>query len=191
MATALKRCAWSGTDPLYVEYHDKEWGVPVHDDGKLFEFLILEGMQAGLSWITILRKRENFRRAFAGFDPEKIARFGKRDIARLMGDAGIIRNKLKVNAAVANAQAMLRVRDEFGSLDRYLWQFVGGRPLINRRRGMKDIPASTPQSDAMSKDLKGRGFKFVGTTICYAHMQATGMVNDHVTSCFRHRQLTL
>ena len=191
MATALKRCAWSGTDPLYVEYHDKEWGVPVHDDGKLFEFLILEGMQAGLSWITILRKRENFRRAFAGFDPEKIARFGERDIARLMGDAGIIRNKLKVNAAVANAQAMLRVRDEFGSLDRYLWQFVGGRPLINRRRGMKDIPASTPQSDAMSKDLKGRGFKFVGTTICYAHMQATGMVNDHVTSCFRHRQLTL
>jgi DNA-3-methyladenine glycosylase I len=189
MATPIKRCAWSGTDPLYVEYHDKEWGVPVHDDGKLFEFLILEGMQAGLSWITILRKRENFRRAFAGFDPEKIARFGKRDIARLMGDAGIIRNELKVRAAVTNAQAMLRVRDAFGSLDNYMWQFVGGAPVINRRRGMKDIPASTPQSDAMSKDLKARGFKFVGTTICYAHMQATGMVNDHATSCFRYREL--
>jgi DNA-3-methyladenine glycosylase I len=170
MAPTLKRCPWSGTDPLYIEYHDREWGVPVHDDGKLFEFLILEGMQAGLSWITILRKRENFRRAFAGFDPEKIA--------------------LKVNGAVANAQAMLRVRDEFGSLDKYLWRFVGGVPVVNRRRGMKDIPASTPQSDAMSKDLKARGFKFVGTTICYAHMQATGMVNDHVTSCFRHRELT-
>ena len=190
MADTRIRCAWSGTDPLYVEYHDKEWGVPVHDDRKLFEFLILEGMQAGLSWITILRKRENFRRAFAGFDPEKVARFGKRDIARLMGDAGIIRNTLKVNGAVANAQAMLRVCEEFGSLDRYLWQFVGGKPRVNRRRGMKDVPASTPQSDAMSKDMKARGFKFVGTTICYAHMQATGMVNDHVTSCFRHRELS-
>jgi DNA-3-methyladenine glycosylase I len=190
MTAPTKRCAWSGTDPLYVEYHDTEWGVPVHDDGKLFEFLILEGMQAGLSWITILRKRENFRRAFAGFDPEKIARFGKRDIARLMNDAGIIRNTLKVNGAVANAQAMLRVREEFGSLDRYLWQFVDGKPVVNRRRSMKDVPASTPQSDAMSKDLKARGFKFVGSTICYAHMQATGMVNDHVTSCFRHRELS-
>jgi DNA-3-methyladenine glycosylase I len=190
MAEPRIRCAWSGTDPLYVEYHDTEWGVPVHDDGKLFEFLILEGMQAGLSWITILRKRENFRRAFAGFDPEKVARFGKRDIARLMGDAGIIRNELKVNAAVANAKSMLRVRDELGSLDAYLWRFVGGKPRVNRRRGMKDVPASTPQSDAMSKDMKARGFKFVGTTICYAHMQATGMVNDHVTSCFRHRELS-
>jgi DNA-3-methyladenine glycosylase I len=188
-ASSPKRCAWSGSDPLYVEYHDKEWGVPVHDDRMLFEFLILEGMQAGLSWITILRKRENFRRAFAGFDVEKVARFGKRDIARLMGDAGIVRNELKVLGAIANAKAVLDVRDELGSLDKYLWQFVDGVPVINRRRSLKDIPASTPQSDAMSKDLKARGFKFVGSTICYAHMQATGMVNDHLTSCFRHREL--
>ncbi len=189
MSPPIKRCAWSGNDPLYVEYHDKEWGVPVHDDRKLFEFLILEGMQAGLSWITILRKRENFRRAFAGFEVEKVARFGKRDIARLMGDAGIVRNELKILASVANARAVLRVRDEFGSLDNYLWNFVDGAPIVNRRRGMGDIPSSTPQSDAMSRDLKSRGFKFVGSTICYAHMQATGMVNDHVTSCFRHREL--
>jgi len=188
-ASPQKRCAWCGDDPLYVEYHDTEWGVPVHDDRRLFEFLILEGMQAGLSWITILRKRENFRRAFARFDPEKVARFGKRDIARLMGDAGIVRNELKVHAAVANAQAFLKVREEVGSFDRYVWQFVGGAPIVNRRRGMKDIPASTPESDAMSKALKGRGFKFVGSTICYAHMQATGMVNDHVTSCFRYPDL--
>jgi DNA-3-methyladenine glycosylase I len=189
MATNLKRCSWSGDDPLYVEYHDKEWGVPVHDDRKLFEFLILEGMQAGLSWITILRKRENFRRAFAGFDPEKVARFGKRDIARLMADAGIIRHEGKILAAVTNAQAFLRVREELGSFDKYLWQFVGGEPRINRRRSMKDVPATTLESDAMSRDLKKRGFKFVGSTICYAHMQATGMVNDHVTSCFRFREL--
>jgi DNA-3-methyladenine glycosylase I len=188
-ASPVKRCAWSGTDPLYVRYHDTEWGVPVHDDRKLFEFLILEGMQAGLSWITILRKRENFRAAFAGFDPEKVARFGKRDIARLMADAGIVRNELKILASVANAQAVLRVQEELGSLDEYLWQFVDGKPRVNRRRSMKDVPASTPQSDAMSRDLKARGFKFVGTTICYAHMQATGMVNDHVTSCFRHGEL--
>lgn len=190
MPDKRKRCPWSGTDPLYLDYHDKEWGVPVHDDRVLFEFLVLEGMQAGLSWITILRKRENFRAAFAGFDVEKVARFGKRDVARLMADAGIVRNEMKILAAVTNAQAVLRVREEFGSLDKYLWRFVGGTPRINRRRSMKDIPASTPQSDAMSKDLKSRGFKFVGTTICYAHMQATGMVNDHVTSCFRHRELT-
>jgi DNA-3-methyladenine glycosylase I len=189
MATTLKRCAWSGDDPLYVEYHDKEWGVPVHDDRRLFEFLVLEGMQAGLSWITILRKRENFRRAFAGFDPEKVARFGKREIARLMADAGIIRNELKILSAVTNAQAFLRVREEFGSFDKYLWQFVGGAPRINRRRSMKDVPATSPESDAMSRDLKKRGFKFVGSTICYAHMQATGMVNDHVTSCFRYQHL--
>ena len=186
---ALKRCSWCGDDPLYVEYHDTEWGVPLHDDAKLYEFLVLEGMQAGLSWITILRKRENFRRAFAGFDAGKVARFGKRDIARLMADAGIVRNALKVHAAIANAQAFLRVREEFGSFDKYLWQFVDGSPRVNRRRAMKDVPASTPQSDAMSRDLKARGFKFVGTTICYAHMQATGMVNDHVISCFRHREL--
>ncbi len=189
MAPSPKRCSWCGEDPLYVEYHDTEWGVPVHDDKKLFEFLILEGMQAGLSWITVLRKRENFRRAFAGFDAEKVARYGKRDIARLMGDAGIVRNELKVHAAVTNARAFLRVREEMGSFDGYIWQFVGGAPRINRRRG-KDIPASTPESDAMSKDLKARGFKFAGSTICYAHMQATGMVNDHVTACFRHRELS-
>ena len=188
---SLQRCAWSGDDPLYVEYHDTEWGVPVHDDRKLFEFLILEGMQAGLSWLTILRKRENFRRAFAGFDAEKVARFGKRDVARLMADAGIIRNEMKIIAAVANAEAFLRVRDEVGSFDKYLWGFVGGTPKVNRRRGMKDIPATSLESDAMSRDLKKRGFKFVGSTICYAHMQATGMVNDHVTSCFRYRELRL
>ena len=189
MPTDLKRCAWSGTDPLYVAYHDTEWGVPVHDDRTLFEFLILEGMQAGLSWITILRKRENFRRAFAGFDPEKVARFGKRDIARLMKDAGIIRHEGKIAAAVGNAQAFLAIREELGSFDQYIWRFVDGKPRINRWRSMKQVPASTPQSDAMSRDLKARGFKFVGSTICYAHMQATGMVNDHVTSCFRHREL--
>ena len=187
MTPPLKRCAWSGTDPLYVEYHDTEWGVPVHDDRKLFEFLILEGMQAGLSWITILRKRENFRRAFAGFDPEKVARFGKRDIARLMADAGIVRNELKVHAAVGNAKAFLEVREELGSFDKFMWQFVGGAPIVNRRRGMKDIPASTPVSDAMSKELKRRGFKFVGSTICYAFMQASGMVDDHVVGCHRHK----
>jgi DNA-3-methyladenine glycosylase I len=184
-----KRCPWSGEDPLYIEYHDTEWGVPVHDDRTLFEFLVLEGMQAGLSWITILRKRENFRRAFAGFDPVKVARFGPRDVARLMGDAGIVRNRSKVLAAVSNAQAFLRVREELGSFDSYVWQFVGGAPRVNRRRSIADVPAATPQSDAMSRDLKQRGFKFVGTTICYAHMQATGMVNDHLTTCFRHAEL--
>jgi DNA-3-methyladenine glycosylase I len=189
MVPPIQRCPWSGSDPLYVDYHDKEWGVPVHDDRKLFEFLVLEGMQAGLSWLTILRKRENFRRAFAGFDAEKVARFGKREVARLMADAGIVRNELKILSAVTNAKALLRVREELGSFDQYLWQFVDGAPRINRRRAMKDIPATTPQSDAMSRDLKKRGFKFVGSTICYAHMQATGMVNDHITSCFRYRDL--
>ena len=190
MTAPLKRCPWSGGDPLYISYHDSEWGVPVHDDRKLFEFLVLEGMQAGLSWLIVLRKRENFRRAFAGFDAEKVARFGKRDIRRLMADPGIVRNELKILAAVTNAGAVLRVREEFGSLDKYFWQFVDGAPRINRRRGIKDIPATTPQSDAMSLDLKKRGFKFVGSTICYAHMQATGMVNDHITSCFRYGELT-
>jgi len=189
MVPLLKRCPWSGSDPLYIDYHDKEWGVPVHDDRTLFEFLVLEGMQAGLSWLTILKKRENFRRAFAGFDPEKVARFGKRDIARLMADGGIVRNELKILSAVANAKAMLRVRDELGSFDAYLWRFVDGVPVINRWRSIKDVPATTPLSDAMSRDLKKRGFKFVGSTICYAHMQATGMVNDHLTSCFRHREV--
>jgi DNA-3-methyladenine glycosylase I len=185
----MNRCPWSGTDPLYVEYHDREWGVPVHDDPMLFEFLVLEGMQAGLSWLTILRKRENFRRAFAGFDAEKIARFDARKVKQLLADPGIIRNRLKIFATVGNAKAYLAVRKEFGSFDKYLWQFVGGTPRINRRRAIGQIPARTAQSDAMSEDLKKRGFKFVGSTICYAHMQATGMVNDHLTSCFRHREL--
>ncbi len=182
------RCGWAGTDPLYVEYHDKEWGVPVHDDRKLFEFLILEGAQAGLSWITILRKRENYRRAFAGFDARKISRFDARKIRTLMNDSGIVRNRLKILAAVSNATAFLQVQKEFGSFDKYMWQFVGGKPRVNRRRSLKDIPARSPESDAMSADLKKRGFKFVGSTICYAHMQAVGMVNDHVASCFRYRK---
>jgi DNA-3-methyladenine glycosylase I len=175
---------------LYIEYHDREWGVPVHDDRILFEFLVLEGMQAGLSWLTILRKRENFRRAFAGFDAEKIARFDARKVKQLMDDAGIIRNKLKIAATIGNARAYLAVRKEFGTFDRYVWQFVGGKPKVNRRSAIGQVPASAPESDAMSKDLKERGFRFVGSTICYAHMQATGMVNDHLISCFRHRELT-
>ena len=189
MVPTLKRCPWSANEPLYIDYHDREWGVPVHDDRRLFEFLILEGMQAGLSWLTILRKRENFRLAFAGFDPESVARFGKHDIGRLMADQGIVRHELKILAAVANAQAFLRVREEFGTFDKYLWRFVDGTPKINRWRRIKGIPSATQQSVAMSQDLKKRGFKFVGPTICYAHMQATGMVNDHITSCFRYREL--
>ncbi|HXI36256.1 MAG TPA: DNA-3-methyladenine glycosylase I [Burkholderiales bacterium] len=184
-----ERCAWAGTDPLYVEYHDREWGVPVHDDRKLFEFLILEGAQAGLSWITILRKRQNYRKAFAGFDPLKISRFGKAKIRSLLKDPGIIRNRLKVEAAVTNAKAFLAVQKEFGSFDKYIWQFVGGKPIVNQRRTRGSVPARTKESDAMSADLKKRGFKFVGSTICYAHMQATGMVNDHVVGCFRHRKI--
>ena len=172
-----------------MRYHDREWGVPVHDDRTLFEFLILEGAQAGLSWITVLRKRENYRKAFAGFDARKVARFSKKKIQTLMRDEGIIRNRLKIEAAVTNARAFLAVQKEFGSFDRYLWRFTGNRTLQNRRRSIKDIPATSPESDAMSADLKRRGFRFVGTTICYAHMQATGMVNDHVLSCFRHREL--
>jgi DNA-3-methyladenine glycosylase I len=181
-----KRCAWAGDDPLYVAYHDGEWGVPSHDDRHLFEMLILEGAQAGLSWITILRKRENYRRAFADWDAEKIARFGRKDCARLMADAGIVRNRLKISAAIDNAQAFLNVRGEFGSFDKYVWQFVGGTPIQNRRRTLRDLPARTRESDAMSRDLKKRGFRFVGSTICYAFMQAVGMVNDHVITCFRH-----
>ena len=183
------RCEWAGTDPLYVDYHDREWGVPVHDDRKLFEFLILEGAQAGLSWITILRKRENYRKAFAGFDAKKVARFSKKKIQSLLKNEGIIRNRLKVEAAVTNAKAFLAVQKEFGSFDKYVWQFVGGKPIVNRRRTRGSVPARTKESDAMSADLKKRGFKFVGSTICYAHMQATGMVNDHVVACFRHRKL--
>ena len=184
-----KRCAWAGDDALYIEYHDDEWGVPSHEDRHLFEMLILEGAQAGLSWITILRKRENYRRAFANWDVDKIARFGGRDVARLMADAGIVRNRLKINAAIANAKAYLAVRKEFGSFAAYIWGFVGGQPKRNRWRRLRDAPASTPESIAMSKDLLARGFRFVGPTICYAFMQATGMVNDHVVSCFRYKEI--
>ena len=186
---AKKRCAWSGTDPLYVAYHDEEWGVPVHDDGRLFEFLILEGAQAGLSWSTILRKRDAYRRAFDRFDPRIVARYDKRKLAALLADAGIVRNRAKIESAIKNAKAFLDVQEEFGSFDTYQWRFVDGRPIQNRRRAVGDIPARTAQSDAMSKDLKIRGFTFVGSTIVYAHMQAVGMVNDHVVDCFRHREI--
>ncbi len=185
----LKRCAWCGDDPLYVAYHDQEWGVPLHDDRALFEFLILEGAQAGLSWLTILRKRENYRRAFHNFDMERIARYGARDTARLLADPGIVRNRLKIAATIGNARAALEVREQHGSLDEFLWNFVDGRPLINTWRDMKELPVSTSVSDAMSKELKRLGFKFVGSTICYAFMQAVGMVNDHTVSCFRYREL--
>ena len=185
----IRRCGWCGEDALYVAYHDKEWGVPVHDDRRLFEFLILEGAQAGLSWITILRKRENYRQAFAGFDAGKVARFGARDVARLLADPGIVRNRLKVGAAISNAQRFLDVQEEFGSFDAYIWRFVDGRPIVNRWKTLKQVPASTQASDTLSRDLKQRGFKFVGSTICYAHMQATGMVNDHLVGCFRHGEI--
>jgi DNA-3-methyladenine glycosylase I len=179
------RCGWAGEDPLYVAYHDTEWGVPVYDDQRLFEFLVLEGAQAGLSWITILRKREAYRKAFAGFDPEKVARFNDKKLAALMQDAGIVRNRLKIESAVKNARAFLAVQEEHGSFSDYQWRFVDGKPLQNARATMKDVPARTPVSDAFSKDLKKRGFNFVGSTIIYAHMQAVGMVNDHVEACFR------
>jgi DNA-3-methyladenine glycosylase I len=180
------RCGWvPEDDPLYVAYHDEEWGVPSHDDRHLFEMLVLEGAQAGLSWSTILRKRTGYRTAFAGFDIERVASFTDADVARLLTDPSIVRNRAKVQAAVANAQAALEVRDELGPLDKYLWRFPGGRPILNRWRRLDEIPADTDESRAMSKDLKRRGFQFVGPTICYAFMQATGMVNDHLTSCFR------
>jgi DNA-3-methyladenine glycosylase I len=181
----LRRCAWVSNDPLYIEYHDTEWGVPVHDDQRLFEFLMLETFQAGLSWLTVLRKRENFRRAFEGFDVNAVANFTDNKIEQLMNDPGIIRNRLKVQAAVTNAQAFIRIQKEFGSFDRYIWGFVGGRPINHQRRSIKEVPATTDLSDVLSKDLKQRGFKFVGSTVVYAHMQATGMVNDHTTDCFR------
>lgn len=183
------RCSWCGDDPLYVAYHDNEWGVPQHDDRVLFEFLILEGAQAGLSWLTILRKRENYRRAFDGFDAEKVARYGPDDVARLLADPGIVRNRLKIAAAIGNAKAFLDVQREFGSFDAYQWRFVGGKPIRNTWRSLAEIPASTPLSDALSKDLKRRGFKFVGSTICYSHMQAVGLVNDHLVSCPRHAKV--
>ena len=183
------RCEWCGTDPLYVAYHDDEWGVPSHDDRHLFEMLILEGAQAGLSWSTILKKRSAYREAFDGFDPEKVARYTPKKIDALLKDPGIVRNRLKVVSAVTNARAFLRVTEEFGSFDRYIWSFVGGRPIQNERRRLKDLPPKTTRSDAMSKDLKKRGFKFVGSTICYAFMQAVGMVNDHIVDCYRYREV--
>jgi DNA-3-methyladenine glycosylase I len=180
------RCAWASGE-LSIRYHDEEWGVPVHDDRTLFEFLILEGAQAGLSWSTILNKRENYRKAFDRFDPARVARYDRKKIQQLLRDPGIVRNRLKVASAVENAKAFLRVQEEFGSFDRYIWQFVGGKPMINKRKSMGEVPARTAESDAMSKDLKRRGFKFVGSTICYAFMQAVGMVNDHVVECFRYK----
>ncbi|MBZ0204600.1 MAG: DNA-3-methyladenine glycosylase I [Ignavibacteria bacterium] len=183
------RCPWCGEDPLYVKYHDEEWGVPVHDDKKLFEFLILEGFQAGLSWRTILYKRENFRKAFDGFNAEKIARYKDKKIASLLEDAGIIRNKLKVNAAVTNARAFLDIQDKYGSFDKYIWKFTEGRTIKNTRKSLKDLPARTKESDEMSKTLLKDGFKFVGSTICYANMQAIGMVNDHLIDCHRYKMV--
>jgi len=185
MKPEILRCGWAGNDPLYVHYHDTEWGVPVYDDKKLFEFLILEGAQAGLSWITVLKKRENYRKAFDGFDVEKVARYTNKKIESLLQNPGIIRNRLKVESAVKNAKAFIKVVEEFGSFSDYQWRFVGGKPIQNKIKNLKELPAKTAQSDAFSKDLKTRGFNFVGSTIIYAHMQATGMVNDHLVNCFR------
>ena len=184
---SLPRCGWATSDPLYLAYHDEEWGVPVHDDRRLFEMLILEGAQAGLSWITILKRREGYRKAFHGFNPEKIVRYTEKDVARLLTDPGIIRNRAKVEATIKNAQAYLDVVEETGSFDAYLWGLVGGKPRINHWKTLKDIPPETPESKAMSKELKRRGFGFVGSTICYAFMQAVGMVDDHVATCFKRR----
>ena len=185
----MKRCGWEGTDPLYINYHDQEWGVPVHDDKKLFEFITLEGAQAGLSWLTILKKRPGYKKAFANFDVERVARFTPKKIETLLLDPGIIRNRLKVNAAVTNAGAFLKIQEEFGSFDAYAWRFVDGTPIVNTFQTLDQVPATTRESDAFSKDLKQRGFKFVGPTIIYAHMQAVGMVNDHLVSCFRHKEV--
>ena len=184
-----KRCHWPGDDTLYQEYHDKEWGVPVYDDDKLFEFLILETFQAGLSWITILRKRENFRKAFDNFDYQKIALYNEEKYNELLQDAGIIRNKLKIKATISNAQAYIKIQEEFGTFSKYIWGFVNGKPITNNFKTKEEVPATTDLSDKISKDLKKRGFKFVGSTVIYAHMQATGMVNDHTTDCFRHKEV--
>jgi DNA-3-methyladenine glycosylase I len=186
----MNRCPWPAKDPLMIEYHDKEWGKPLHDDKMIFEFLVLEGVQAGLSWQTVLRKRENYRKACHDFNPNRIARYGGKDIKRLLNDPGIIRNRLKVEAMITNAQKFLEVQKEFETFDTYIWQFVDGRPIQNNFTSLSQIPATSKESDALSKDLKQRGFKFVGSTIVYAHMQATGMVNDHIIECFRHKQLT-
>jgi len=182
----MMRCGWAGDDPIMISYHDEEWGVPVCDDRKLFEFLVLEGAQAGLSWRTVLRKREGYRKAFQGFDPERVARYGDKEVARLLSDPGIIRNRAKVASAVGNARLIIAVRDEFGSFGTYLWRFVGNRPIANRFRKTTELPSRSRESDAMSRDLSRRGFRFVGPTICYALMQAVGMVNDHLVTCFRH-----
>ncbi|MFH0725803.1 MAG: DNA-3-methyladenine glycosylase I [Pseudomonadota bacterium] len=187
--THLKRCAWAGNDPLYRSYHDREWGVPVHDDRLLFEFLTLEGAQAGLSWITILRKRASYREAFAGFDPGLVARFDEAKVAELLSNPGIVRNRLKVASAITNARAFLKIQEEFGSFAAYQWHFVNGQPIQNAWHNLTDVPASTPLSDTISRDLKKRGFRFVGSTIIYAHMQAVGMVNDHTVDCFRWQEL--
>lgn len=188
-ASGLTRCPWCGDDPLYQAYHDTEWGVPVHDDRLHFEFLILEGAQAGLSWLTILRKREAYRSAYHGFDPEAVARFAPEDVERLVADAGIVRNRLKVTSSISNARLFLDIQEEFGSFDHYFWGFVGGKTIQNARQNMDDVPATTPESDAVAKDLKKRGFKFAGSTIMYAHMQACGLVNDHLLYCFRYAEL--
>ena len=187
--TADNRCSWAGTDPIYVEYHDREWGVPIHRDKQLFEFLILEGAQAGLSWITILKRREAYRKAFDNFEVEQVARFSKRKVTSLLKNLHIVRNRLKIESAIKNAQAFIKIQEEFGSFDTYQWNFVNGQPIINRWKKVAEIPANTDISDQLSRDLKRRGFSFVGSTIIYAHMQAVGMVNDHVLSCFRHQEL--
>jgi DNA-3-methyladenine glycosylase I len=186
---AMHRCTWSGNDPLYTLYHDLEWGVPVHDDRKLFEMLTLEGAQAGLSWITILRKREAYQKAFDNFDPKKIQKYESKKIKSLLKNVGIVRNRLKISSVITNAEAFLLIQKEFGSFDQYIWSFVGSKPIVNSRNSIKEIPPYTTESDAMSKDLKKRGFRFVGSTICYAFMQACGMVNDHTVQCFRYKEL--
>ena len=184
-----KRCGWCGSDPLYIAYHDDEWGVPIHDDRRLFEFLVLEGAQAGLSWLTVLKKRENYRKAFHEFNVERIARYSQRDVGRLLTDAGIVRNRLKIESAIKNARGVLNIREEYESLDAFLWRYVDGVPVQNTWRSLADLPTHTKASDQMSKDLKKHGFSFVGSTICYAFMQAVGMVNDHLTGCFRYGEI--
>ena len=189
MSKHLSRCSWCGDDPLYVAYHDEEWGVPLHDEHKLFEFLVLEGAQAGLSWYTILKKRDNYRQAYDKFDPAKVARYSVRKKQQLLRNAGIVRNRLKIDASIQNARAFLAVQEAFGSFDAYIWQFVGGKPKKNAWKALNELPSKTGESEAMRKDLKKRGFKFVGSTICYAFMQATGLVNDHVIGCFRYKEV--
>lgn len=185
----MNRCPWPGNDPLMIKYHDKEWGVPLHNDRKLFEFLVLDAFQAGLNWKIVLHKRKNFEKAFDNFNPNKIAKYDEKDFQRLIKDAGIIRNKLKIQATITNAQKFLEIKDEYGSFDKYIWQFTNCKTIKNKCKTLKDIPATSPESDAMSKDLKKRGFKFVGSTICYAFMQAAGMVNDHLVDCFRYKEV--